>query len=140
MQKKYVIWKSVLLVCSIGILLVPVVTPKPNPIDKIKDNGIFFGDRTYYNATVVIISNLYCVTKHTEKEIILSDFRLPLLPGIYYVAGENGTFEINSGGWVNSKITITGFEGFFRDWVLEYWGLYVTIVGTCDKVRVQTFR
>ena len=98
------------------------------------------GDDTYYNATVEIISYLYQVSNATDDNIILKDCRLPLLPGFFRISDADGVQEFNRGGWMNSKVTITGFEGFFKDWLFESRGLYVIVWGECNKVRVQTFR
>ena len=101
---------------------------------------MILGDDTYYNATVEIISSLYQVSSALDDEIILEDCRLPFLIGFFRISDANGVQEFNRGGWMNSKVTITGFDGFFKDWLFDTWGLYVIIWGECDTVRVQTFR
>ena len=95
---------------------------------------------TYHNATLIIVSNIYCVKEHSEKEIVLHSFRQPFLPGIFYVSDENGIEEFNAGGWMNSIVTIKGFQGFFKDWLFDKWGLYVVIIGKCDEISIEWFR
>lgn len=98
------------------------------------------GDNTYYNATVVIVSHVYRVSSSSEESIVLEGYRLPYLPSLLYIADESGVQELGRGTGPNSRVTITGLQGFFRDWLGDIWGLYVVVWGTCHSIRVQTFR
>jgi len=139
MQRKIESWEGILYVCIVGILLTIINIPIARNIEATTVNPTL-GDDTYFNATVEIISCLYKVSSVTDDEMILEDCRLPVLPGVFRISDANGVQELNRGGWMNSKVTITGFDVFFKDWLFSDWGLYVIIWGECDKVRVQTFR
>ena len=95
---------------------------------------------TYYNATIVIISNIYHVEEYNKKEIVLHSYRQPFLLGIFYISDENGIEELNLGGWMNSIVTIKGFQGFFKDWIFKKWGIYVVILGKCKEINIEWFR
>ena len=95
-------------------------------------------DDTYYNATIVIISALYHVKIYDERKIILEDRKIAgiwLLPGIFCIKDDTGIREFNMGGYINSRVTIYGFDGLFKGW-----GLYTVLIGKCEKIEVQTFR
>ena len=127
--------------CIVGILITSLSMPITRNIEATTINATLRDD-TYYNATIEIISNIYKITSATDDEIILQSSHLPILPGFFRISDANGVQEFNRGGGgiMNSIVTITGFEGFVKDWLFDGWGFYVIVWGECDKVRVQTFR
>ncbi len=138
MQRKSVIWN---IICIVSILLISSIIP--STVENVEGKTTMeavCGDVTYYNATIKIISNIYHVDSCSEEEIILHSWRQPFLPGIFYISYKNGVQEFNFGGWMNSIVTVTGFEGFFKDWIFEKWGLYVVVWGDCKEVNIQWFR
>ena len=132
-------WKGILYICVVGILITSVSILIAKNIEATTINATLRDD-TYYNATIEIISNIYKITSVTDDEIILKSSHLPILPGIFRISDENGVQECNRNGYMNSIVTITGFDGFVKDWLFDGWGFYVIAWGECDKVRVQTFR
>ena len=132
-------WEHILYACVVGLLVLNSNISIAESFETTTVNATL-GDDTYYNATVEIASCIYYVSSVTDDEMILEACRLPFLPGILRISDANGIQEFNLGGWMNSKVTITGFDGFFKDWLFGSWGLYVIVWGDCDKVRVQTFR
>lgn len=141
MQKKSMIWKSMMVLCVVGILLNSSVASAVENVEGKTNTEVTYRNVTYYNATIKIISYIYHVNSYSENEIILRSWKQPFLLGIFYISDENGVQVCNvAGGWMNSIVTITGFEGFFKDWIFEKWGLYIVVWGKCDKVDIQWFR
>lgn len=93
------------------------------------------GPRTYYNATLFIVTNLYYVEKFNESEIDL-EYRCPALPGIFIVKDEEGVKEFNlMGGWYGSRVEIYHFSGFFKPGIF-----YTILVGKCAKISIIPVR
>ena len=136
-RKKW-IKKHVLIICIVGILL---CTPMASIAVEDGRNGAtssyysLYQPRTYYNATLFIISHVYYV-KHADDEAIHLSSRLPVLPGIFHVQDKNGTQEFNLfGGWAGSRVEIFGFDGFFKGQ-----GLYMTLFGNCVEISIIPIR
>ena len=132
-------WKDIWYICVVGILISSVSMPITRNIEATTINATL-GDDTYYNATIEIISNIYKITSVTDNEIILKSSHLPILPSFFRISDANGVQVCNRNGYMNSIVTITGFDGFVKDWLFAGWGFYVIVWGECNKVRVQTFR
>lgn len=140
MQKKR-IWKDILIVFMMCILFNPVVISNIENFEEKTGMQKIYRDATYYNATIIIVSYIYGVEKYDNDEIVLRSWKQAFLPGILYISDEDGVKVFNiAGGWMNSIITITGFEGFFKDWVFDKWGLYIVVWGKCEKIDVHWFR
>ena len=94
------------------------------------------GPRTYYNATLFIVTNLYYVEKFNESEIDLK-YRCPILPGIFIVKDKEGVkeFDLLYGGWCGSRVEIHNFAGFFKPGIL-----YTILVGKCAKISIIPVR
>ena len=130
--------KDILVACIVGILLSTAMASIAESNDK-KVSVIpqtNYGDRTYYNATLFIITNVYHVTYFDEEEIDLGRYRYPYLPGIFIVEDENGIQEFNLyGGWMGARVEIYGFDGFFK-----WQGLYTVLIGNCARISIIAIR
>ncbi|MEA2054764.1 MAG: hypothetical protein U9O96_06635 [Candidatus Thermoplasmatota archaeon] len=129
--------KNILVACIIGILLstamVSIADSNDKKVSILPQTN--YGDRTYYNAALFIISNVYYVRDFDEEKIDLS-YRYPFLPGIFIVEDENGIQEFNLfGGWAGSRAEIYGFNGFFK-----WQGLYIVLIGNCTKISIIPVR
>ncbi len=129
--------KNILVACITGILLstamVSIADNNDKKVSTIPQTN--YGDRTYYNATLFIISNVYHVTHFDEEKIDLS-YRCPSLPGIFIVKDGNGIQEFNLfGGGGGSRVEIYGFSGFFK-----WQGLYTVLIGNCTKISIIPVR
>lgn len=137
MQRKKQFWRSILLVYILSILLStsPILGIKNVNGTEIDDKGC--RDDTYYNATVIITSKVYCVKTHSENKIVLYECRFTTsLIGLFYISDKNGLQEYSTrGGYPNSIVTIYGLEGFFMQW-----GWYVILFGECDKINIVVGR
>ena len=142
------IWKSVIIACILGILISPSVVSNVEKAGwKIATETVIGMSNvtSYYNATIKIVSSVYRVKSWGEGKIVLDDYRYPFyFRGLFYISDDNGV-QICSyyGGFPNSLVTITGFEGFFKDWVVREWlhaVVWVVVWGECEKVDVGRYR
>ena len=128
---------KVLGICIVGILLCTTMIPiseSNNDILSVMPQTNYV-EYVYDNATLLILSMLYCVQSYEEDFIELYNCRLfPF--GIWYIANESGIQQFNRvGGWMNSIVEIYNFEGFFK-----WRGLWIVIIGECDKIIITTYR
>ena len=128
-------WKSILLVFALSSLIMFFTTYEVDANNCYETYGNY-GKDIYYNATIVIISALYYVKSCDEGKITLESGCIDFLPGIFYVKDDTGVKEFcYCGGYLNSIVTIYGFDGLFKGW-----GLYKVLMGKCKKIEIQTFR
>jgi len=91
--------------------------------------------RTYYNATLIIISHTYYV-RHFDGGKIDLGYQVPTLPGIFIVEDKNGIQECNPfGGWGGSRVEIYGFDGLFKPQ-----GFYIALIGNCTEISIIPIR
>lgn len=134
--------KYILVTWIVGTLLCPGMVSLASSVDKkstIKQaNCVSLSlsqPRTYYNATLFIISHTYYV-RHVDEENIGLGYRLPILPGIFIVEDENGIQECNPyGGWAGSRVEVYGFDGF-----LKSQGFYMVLIGNCTEISIIPVR
>ena len=134
---KKVVGKNLLTACVIGILLsTPMVSIAGNTATQQTNCGDLhlIQPKTYYNATLFIITNLYYVRHFDDEKIDLS-YRYPYLPGIFIIKDENGIQERNLGGWCGTRAEIYGFNGFFK-----WQGLYTVLIGNCARISIIPVR
>jgi hypothetical protein len=136
-RKKWV-KRNLWAICIVGVLLsIPTVSIAFDTDRNAAKNSDYslYQPRTYYNATLFIVSNVYYV-KHFDEEVIHLGYRLPFLPGIFHVKDENGTQEFTlTGGWAGSRVEIYGFDGFFK-----WQGLYTILMGKCTEISIIPVR
>ncbi len=143
MIRKKSVTRYVFIACIVGILVsTTMVSFASSNNKKEATNGhTNYGDlpiiqpRTYYNATLFIVSSVYYVKYFDEEKIDLGN-RYPFLPGIFIVETENGIQEFNlHGGWMGSRAEIYGFVGFFK-----WQGLYTVLIGSCTEISIIPIR
>ncbi len=134
--------KYIFIICIVGVFLcsgmVPIAISACNKstIGQTNYGGLPLSQpRTYYNATLFIISHTYYV-RHFDEEKIDLGYRIPILPGIFMVETENGIQEFNLfGGWGGSRVEIYGFNGF-----LKSQGYYMVLIGNCTEIFIIPVR
>ena len=135
--KKYILitWIAGTLLC-LGMVSLASSVDKKSTIKQANCVGLSLSQpRTYYNATLIIISHTYYV-RHLDGEKIDLGYQIPILPGVFIVEDENGIQECNPfGGWGGSRVEIYGFDGLFKSW-----GFYIALIGNCTEISIIPVR
>jgi len=129
---------AMMCIACIGMLLGTLMSSEAGGIDSgaaAAEQEHCLQPRTYHNATLCILSNIYYV-KDVDDDAIHLSYRLPFLPGIFYVGDEHGMQEFTLyGGWGGTRVEIHGFEGCF-----DGEGLYTVLMGTCTMISIIPVR